>query len=341
MGKKIWIATGVVAAVGLTVAVAHAQRGEHGGHGYRGGSHGGYQDEQSSGWNGRGRDRGGWGREVTKEDFDAMTRTRFAKWDSNNDGIVDRTEVEARLQERGERRSKGWGHHRRGGGHMKDGGQMGGGHMGRQMRRFDTDRDGKVTKAEVETAVTERFQRIDLDGDGRITDADLPPMMRGMNVLSGEGPGYMGHHMGRRHGRRGGGMLRHIIGADTDKDGEITVQEAQDHAAARFARFDRNGDGVIDTADRDALRAEMLDYRVRRFFHRFGAGDGKLTLEQYQKHRNERFARRDVDSDDMIERGEHRDGWGRGYSRGSGYEDRDNRGADDRSEGEGERRDPQ
>ena len=137
-------------------------------------------------------------------------------------------------------------------------------------------------------------------------------------------------------------MLRHMLGADTNKDGEITIEEAQAVGAKRAARFDRNGDGNIDQADRDALRAEMLDYRVRRFLHRFGANpDTGLTLEQFTTHRNERFARRDVDDDGVLSGGEQRGGRGHGAGRGGhGDDERGGRGrghGGPRHGGDGER----
>jgi Ca2+-binding EF-hand superfamily protein len=257
---------------------------------------------------------------MTKEDFEAKTRSKFARWDANSDGTVTAEEVAAIIERRMERR-----HHRRGGGRMQ-----------RMLRRLDADRDGKVTKAEVEAGVTERFARMDLDGDGVITDADLPPIMRGQNVLSGEGRFGRRGHGGRRMGR----MLRRLIGADANKDGTISLQEAQDHAAKRFARFDRNQDGAIDPADQDMLRKEMLDYRVKRFMHRYGAAQsGKLTLEQFTEHRNKRFARRDVDGDGTIEREEMRGGrrghhrWGRDRDERRGGE-RGGRGGPDREDRE-------
>lgn len=296
MRKSLWITGGlVVAAVTATAIVAHAKRGYHDhGFGYEGGYHG-----EERGW------RRGWRREMSKEDYDAKTRSKFAKWDTNSDGVVDKAEVETRITNR----MKRWSWRRRSGGRMMRG-----------LRRFDSDGDGKVTKAEVEAFVTERFARIDLDGDGRITDADLPPMLRGQKFLSGEmQPHEMhrmrrwGRHHGRRHGHRGKRMLRRLYGADTNKDGGVTLQEMQDRASQRFARFDRNNDGAIDRADGDTLRKDMIEYRARRMLHRFGAGsDQKLTFEAFKAHRDKRFARKDRDGDGVLERGERRGGWGHG-----------------------------
>ena len=340
MRKSVWIIGGVaIAAAGLTAVGAMAHRGGGGyGDGWRGGHEGG-------GWHGRhhgyGHHRGGrgkghgrrWRQPVTKEDFDARTRARFAKWDVDGDGVVDRAEAEQRITARMERR-------------MRRGRGFGPGM--RMFRRIDEDRDGTVTKAEVEAYVTRMFTRMDLDGDGRITDNDLPPMMRGLDIIKGERPHFAmgGRHRGRghrgrgrhAHGRRGGmPMLRHMLGADANKDGEITIEEAQNLAAKRVARFDRNGDGAIDDSDRESLRGEIIDYRVRRFLHRFGADPDKgLTMEQFKTHRDERFARRDIDGDGVLSRREMRGGRGHGAGRGGWGDEERGRG---RGRGRGPRGD--
>ena len=288
MSKTVWITTGVVAAaIGLTTFVASAERGNEENRGFRG-HHGGYEHGRGER---RGR-RGGRRHNMTKEDFDARTRAKFAKWDTNSDGVVDVSEAEARVASRIERRFQRRGNRR----------------LQRMLRRFDTDNDGKITRDEFQSRVTERFERMDLTGDGQITDADLPPMLRDRNFLSGEGQMGRGHwrgHRGHRGPRRGRRMLRQLAGADTNKDGAVTLQEFQDRAAQRMARWDRNKDGVLDETDRSALLKETVDYRVKRFMHRFGAGkDGQLTREQFAAHRNERFARRDTDGDGVIERSE-------------------------------------
>ena len=268
---------------------------------------------------------------MTKDEFDAETRARFAKWDENGDGVVDRAEAEKRVSGRMERRMqrRGGRSHGKGMGHgMHDGRGMGQGMGPGMMRRLDEDHDGIVTESEVDAYVTRMFSRMDLNGDGRITDADLPPMMRGLDVIKeggmpgwAEGRGHGGGGQGRR--AHGGGMLRHMLGADTNKDGEITIEEARALAAKRFGRFDRNGDGKIDDADRAALRKEMIEYRVLRFFHHFGAKPEEgLTREAFTAYRNERFERRDVDGDGEIERGEMHGGSHHGRGDGGWGRDR-------------------
>ena len=287
LSRRTWVITGVVAAaVGATAIGAHAYRGSH---------HGGeYGFEGRHGMRHGGREwRGRWGRELSKSDYDSRTRERFARWDANSDGVVDATEAEAMVLRRMEKRRRHW----RAGRRMK-----------RAMQRFDLDRDGKVTTNEVETGVAEIFARIDLNGDDRITDADLPPMLRDRDIISGEG------RIGRRWRRgRGMRMLRRLRGVDANKDNVITPDEMRAAAGKRFARFDRNKDGVIDQADRDAMKKEMVDYGVRRLIHRFGGTDtGKVTFDQFKAHRDKRFARMDIDGDGTISRDEQpRRGWAR------------------------------
>lgn len=294
--KTIVIVAGALLAVGAVAAIsAPGDRGHRGGDGM---FFGGWGDGFMGG-------KGRWSRQpMTQDEFDATTRARFARLDKNSDGVIDASEIEAVIARRIERRGKGDG--RRG---------------QRLMRAFDTDRDGKLTKDEFMTSVRTRFARFDLNNDGRITDDDLPPAMRGRNILAGEG-------RARGPGRR---ILRVLRDADANKDGTVTLDEATSTAERRFAGLDRNKDGIVDKADGDVLRAETVDYRVRRFIHNFGAdSDGKVTKEQFAAKGRERFARMDLNNDGTISRDE-RPGWrrGRGDGPGHGWFGRSRRGAED------------
>jgi len=302
--KKIAIAAAGILVVAGAVAAISAP-------GHRGGGHDGHMmgGHMLFGEGEEGHDmRGRFGRALTKDAFDARTRERFARIDKNSDNVLDTAEIEAAIGERmAERRGRK--------GHGRGDGAMGEG----VTRRFDGNRDGKVTVDEVRAEFARRFAEADLNNDGRIDDADLPPMLRGRNVIAEGGLGYGG---GGRHGRMGGfGWLRQ---ADANKDGIVTREEVAAMAEREFSRFDSNKDGAVDQADREALRKQMVDYGVKRFGHRFGAGqDGRVTREQFQAKAAERFARMDVDGDGTIARGEMPGGGHgrRGWRHGGGEHD--------------------
>jgi Ca2+-binding EF-hand superfamily protein len=245
---------------------------------------------------------GHWRGDLTREAFDEKVRERFARFDLNSDGVIDVTEIEAALTKaaRDRRRVR----HRR----ADWDGDVGGGRS--------------ITKSEFLDNVRRRFALADLDSDGKITDADLPPTMRDRGVLTGD--------RGFRRGP-GGRMLAFLHGAAPDKDGAITLDAVIKAAGERFDRMDRTKDGTLDRADRDALAKEMMDYRVKRILHRFGAtAEGRITREQAFKVAGEMFARFDRNGDGKISRNE-RPRWGH---HGGGHERRMWRGRDrDRDRG--------
>lgn len=237
-----------------------------------------------------------WHRSVTQEQFDTNTRARFARFDSNGDGMIDASEVEARQAQRGARHARK--HERR---------------AERLLRRFDADRDGKATRDEFMQSVDKHFAEFDLDSDGRITDEDLPPAMRGRGVLAGNTD-----RLRRGFGRR---ILTLLRGADADQDGIVTREEVMAAAERRFTVLDRSVDGTLDKADVDAFRKETADYRVKRFIHRYGAtAGGQVTRDQFFAKAKERFARLDRNSDGTISRGERRGRKGHGWRRRGGQE---------------------
>jgi Ca2+-binding EF-hand superfamily protein len=275
--KTVLIIAGALLTVGAVAAIsAPGDRGHR-----MGPMFGGWGDGAMGG-------KGRWSRQpMTEAEFDANTRSRFARLDSNSDGVIDASEIEAALAQRASRHG--------------DRGERRG---ERLLRRFDADRDGKVTKDEFMKDVAARFAELDLNNDGRITEEDLPPAMRGRGVLTGNADTPR-----RGIGRRVLTLLRE---ADANRDGVITRDEAVAGAERRFAALDRNKDGTLDKADGDELRKETADYRVQRFMHRYGAdSDRKVTKEQFFAKAKERFARLDRDGDGTVSRGER--GWLKGH----------------------------
>ena len=109
-----------------------------------------------------------------------------------------------------------------GGGHC-------GGHQGMQMlKQADANGDGQTTLAEAQAKVLERAVSIDSNKDGAITAAEL-----------------QAHREQMRAERR----AARLAGMDADKSGSVSVEEFAAAHSERLARFDRNGDGILDADD--------------------------------------------------------------------------------------------
>ena len=78
-----------------------------------------------------------------------------------------------------------------------------------------------------------------------------------MRAMRGHGrPGIAG--MGRMRGGMGGGMGGQMMTmADANKDGRVTLQEAQASALRRFDMTDANRDGQVTMEERRQMRMQM------------------------------------------------------------------------------------
>ena len=103
----------------------------------------------------------------------------------------------------------------------------------RMLERFDANKDGKLTAAEVDNdRMWRRIARADSNEDGTITKAEMEAM-------------------GGGRGGRGGGdaAWKFLLGKyDANKDGKVSADEYQ-RDASTFKRLDRNEDGVLTAAD--------------------------------------------------------------------------------------------
>lgn len=99
------------------------------------------------------------------------------------------------------------------------------------LKRFDLNGDGKITKEEIETAREKNFAAANTDGTDGVTLKEFEPWF------------WQQHRQG---------MVRAFQHLDRDGDGKITETEVKAMTDAMFARFDRNGDGVLSADDRPA-----------------------------------------------------------------------------------------
>ena len=112
--------------------------------------------------------------------------------------------------------------------------------IARLLKNADKDGNGKVTLEEAQAVApkmtAERFAKLDRDKDGFLTRTDLPQGPRDQNPA------------------RRAQFITRLLQADTNQDGNITLEEAQKAfpkmTPERFKKLDRNGDGVINKDDK-------------------------------------------------------------------------------------------
>ncbi len=199
---------------------------------------------------------------VTLEEFNKVTDRIFARLDRNDDDVLEimrgRSGKGPGGEKRGEMKGKGAGAEKRGerkgGGEQKAGrgegrgergqqyamhgkhrGQMGQmrGKGGRDRMRmlfetFDTDADGKITRAEFEEVRGQLFASADTNGSGSFTLDDFQTIWLTIND---------------------GRIVRKFQKADKDGDLSITKAEQEERTKDLVERMDRNKDGVVTKAD--------------------------------------------------------------------------------------------
>jgi Ca2+-binding EF-hand superfamily protein len=186
----------------------------------------------------------------------AVTR-RFERMDSNRDGFVSQAEAQAIQAKRGERRQQR---------------AEGRADPAAIFARLDANKDGSITRAEADAARTARavasgkpanahamafgnlFERADKNRDSIITRAefDAAPPKGGM----------AGKRGGARHGGKHAGMGGRLFTVgDANKDGRVSLAEAQQAALSHFDRADLNRDGQVTPDERRQSRQQRRAQR--------------------------------------------------------------------------------
>ena len=142
------------------------------------------------------------------------------------------------------------------------------------LRRTDTDGDGRLSRAEATAAAQGRFAALDENADGFVSELEREAAKadarerRAARQAERESAGE-----GRRgHGRRGqqGAAGDRWERLDTNDDGVVSETEAVSQALARFDRLDADADGFVTEDEARAAKRERRAERGSRSSQRRG-----------------------------------------------------------------------
>ena len=181
------------------------------------------------------------GKVMVRGEVQTMVRTHFARLDANKDGAITTAEIAELKGAHGGHGGAGMAHGGPDAMKMHDGMKR---DPAAAFDRLDANKDGMISRDEFAKGREVRIEkRIAMREGGHGADA-APGAKHKMRM----------HRMGG--GGMGGGHM--IVMADTDKDGRITLAEAEAMALKHFDQMDANRDGRVTPEERRAARPMMM-----------------------------------------------------------------------------------
>jgi Ca2+-binding EF-hand superfamily protein len=150
------------------------------------------------------------------------------------------------------------------------------------FERMDANKDGQITRLEVELAGKSMFAKLDRNGDGEITKEEAESGARAVRKEE---------------------LATHFKTLDANRDGRLTLEESK-LPAAFFDRLDKDKDHNL-SADEFQDMPEMNGGHQQFEFERADLNhDGKVTRDEGGRSAQERFDRTDTNKDNVITRAE-------------------------------------
>jgi len=177
---------------------------------------------------------------MTRDEALQMARDHFGRLDSNHDGTITTEEVSKGREKFVERRAT-----RDGAPHRRERGEHRRGDPNAAFDRLDANKDGSISRDEFAKAREERIEK-------RIVIRE-----QAMDKARDAAREGRTHEM-RAHRMAGRGHARMIVMADSNRDGKITLGEAEAMAVQHFDRMDSNKDGRVTPEERRAAMPMMI-----------------------------------------------------------------------------------
>lgn len=159
---------------------------------------------------------------TTRTDVQARTAERFARTDANRDGFLTQAEAQANAGRGDQGRGRG--------------GERGEARQAKHFAELDRSGDGSISRAEFNAHHAARPDRAERQANRAERRADRIERRASQGIRFG---------------------ARRFERVDSNRDGRVSLPEAQAVALARFAMMDANRDGQLTRDERRAARERM------------------------------------------------------------------------------------